>query len=114
MTDWSTMDEILTRIDSKLHGGGDDEEDVEFELRDIAALRGAFSDLTGELYSVRKCGIPAFITGDLVMDIFNGKSFKVSDAEVSEGDNGYEWHYRLGFYFIPQSDLELVKPRGTT
>lgn len=112
MTDWSTVEELLTRIDAKIHGNGDDEEDVEFELREVMDLRGAYEGVRHELYSVRSCGMPAFVAKDLVRDKFNGKTFYVTDAEVSEGRNGYEWHYRQGFYFIPESDLELVKPRG--
>lgn len=112
MTDWATVEDLLTRIDAKIHGIGNDEEDVEFELREVMDLRGAFEGVRHELYHVRKCGIPAFNRRDLVCDKFNGKSFYVTDAEVTEGSDGYEWHYRNGFYFIPQSDLELVKPRG--
>lgn len=112
MTDWATVEDLLTRIDAKIHGISNDEEDVEFELREVMDLRGAFEGVRHELYQVRVCGIPGFTRGDFVRDKFNGKSFYVTDAEVSEGDNGYEWHYRTGFFFIPQSDLELVKPRG--
>jgi|AGFS01.1.fsa_nt_gi hypothetical protein len=113
MMDCATMDDIITRIDAKIHGGmNDDEAEIEFELREVMDLRGAFEGVRHELFHVRKCGIPAFVAKDLVRDKFNGKSFYVTDAEVTEGDNGFEWHYRSGFYFIPQSDLELVKPRG--
>lgn len=110
--EWATVEDLLTRIDAKIHGVGSDGEDVEFELREVMDLRGALEGVRHELYHVRKCGLPAFVTGDLVRDTYNGKSFRITDAEVTEGDNGYEWTYRVGFYFIPQSDLELVKPRG--
>lgn len=112
MMDWDTIDDIITRIDAKIHGAGDDEADVEFELREVMDLRGAFEGVRHELYNVRMCKTPEFTRGDYVRDRFNGKSFFVTDAEVSEGSDGYEWFYRSGFYFIPQSDLELVKPRG--
>lgn len=110
--DLGNMDDILTRIDAKIHGANNDDEDIEFELRDIMDLRGVAENLRVELYNVRKCSTPKFTAGDYVRDTHNGKSFYISDTEVSEGDNGYEWHYRCGFYFIPESDLELVKPRG--
>lgn len=112
MTDWATVEDLLTRIDAKIHGISNDEEDVEFELREVMDLRGAFEGVRHELYHVRVCGMPSFTRGDFVRDKFNGKSFYVTDAEVSEGGDGFEWHYRTGFFFIPQSDLELVKPRG--
>lgn len=113
MMDWSVFDDILNQIDAKIHNGSsNDKEDIEFELREVMDLRGAFEGVRHELYSVRKCGLPDFIRGDFVRDKFNGKSFYVVDAEVQEGSEGYEWFYRSGFYFIPQSDLELVKPRG--
>lgn len=112
MMDWSTVEDLLTSIDAKIHGAGNDEEDVEFELREVMDLRGAFEGVRHELYHVRVCGMPEFTRKDLVRDKFNGKSFYVTDAEVSEGSNGFEWFYRSGAYFIPQSDLELVKPRG--
>lgn len=112
MTDWATVEDLLTRIDAKIHGISNDEEDVEFELREVMDLRGAFEGVRHELYHVRVCGMPIFTRGDFVRDKFNGKSFYVTDAEVSEGTDGFEWHYRTGFFFIPQSDLELVKPRG--
>jgi len=110
--DTGTIDDILTRIDAKIHGATNDEEDVEFELRDIMDLRGVCDTLSRELFGVRKCSMPKFIAGDEVRDKQSCVSFYVSDAEVSEGSNGYEWNYRRGFYFIPESDLELVKPRG--
>lgn len=112
MLDWSTVEDMLTRIDAKIHGVSNDEEDVVFELREIMDLRGAVEGVRHELYHVRKCGMPAFVCGDLVRDIHNGKSFTVTDAEVMENQDGFEWTYRVGFYFIPQSDLELIKPRG--
>lgn len=114
MTDWASVEDLLTRIDAKIHGVGNDAEDVEFELREVMDLRGAFEGVRHELYNVRVCGMPAFTRRDLVRDKFNGKSFYVTDAEVSEGSDGYEWFYRSGLYFIPQSDLELVKPRGVS
>lgn len=113
MMDWSTFDDILDQIDAKIHRVScDDKDEIEFELREVMDLRGAYEGVRHELYSVRKCGLPEFVRRDYVRDKYNGKSFYVTDAEVSEGDNGFEWHYRSGFYFIPQSDLELVKPRG--
>lgn len=113
MMDWYTVEEILTRIDAKIYNGSaDDEAEVEFELREVMDLRGAFEGVRHELYGVRVCGLSSFVAGDYVKDTVNGKAFYVTNAEVSEGDNGFEWHYRMGAYFIPQSDLELIKPRG--
>lgn len=114
MTDWDSVEDLLTRIDAKIHGASNDKDDVEFELREVMDLRGVFEGVRHELFSVRKCSVPEFTRGDMVRDKFNGKSFYVTDAEVQEGSDGYEWFYRAGFYFIPQSDLELVKPRGVS
>lgn len=113
MMDWNTVEDILTRIDAKIHNGAaDDEAEVEFELREVMDLRGALEGTRHELYHLRKCGIPAFTRGDFIQDKVNGRSFYVTNAEVSEGDNGYEWFYLCGAYLVPESDLELVKPRG--
>lgn len=109
----SEIDEVLTRIDAQLYRMSEDEEDTDFilSLEDVLALRAITKEFSRQLVGIRSLGLPKYVKEDFVEDITLGNKWYISNAEVLDGINGMEWHYRYGFYWIPESDIKILKPR---
>lgn len=107
------MEDILLELDTD-YPNGDDTDIVEIPLGRIRAILNTGECYRKELYQRNVMGMPRFAVGDYVRDLYLNKTFMVQSAHVSQnGDEGYCWFYQRGGYFIPETDLELVKPRSS-
>ena len=104
-----SITEIMESIDSRVSGFLQSIQ-IEEDHNLVRELRELVDSNHQEMKAMRMVGLPQFVTGDLVQDIY-GKTFYVSSGSLTEGDNGIEWHYRMGAYYVPESDLQLIAPR---
>lgn len=110
MNDELSMEDILQEIESTYPGFSDDDV-IEFPIGRLKEVLHEGISVTDALRGTRRAGMPKFNIGDTVSDTFTNKMFKVVGAEVMEGDKGYEWFYRYGGYYLPESDLILIKTK---
>ncbi|QYC52596.1 hypothetical protein [Salmonella phage SSBI34] len=108
MIDGLSMEDILQELDMT-YPGFDDDDVIDYPIGRLKGILHEAISTQQSLRGVREVGLAKFKIGDLVKDNFSGKTFKVTHAEITEGDKGYEWFYRKGIYYIPESDLELIK-----
>lgn len=108
MIDNLSMEDILQELETTYPGFADDDV-IDYPIGRLKGILHEAIETREMLRSVREVGLAKFKIGDVVKDMFSGKTFTIVGAEITEGDKGYEWFYRKGIYYIPESDLELIK-----
>lgn len=105
------LEVILRKLDERYKDAGDDVY-VNKPLGYLRAILTRGEAYRKELCGVRTAGLSLFVSGDTVKDEVTGNSFEVTTAQVEFIDGKYQWMYKKGFYWIPESDLIMQVPGG--
>lgn len=107
------LQEILDEIDSNQFKEDEYGTIVTISLERLRAIVSTGEDYRKTLYAKNVIGLPKYVQGDCVGIIGMKRTFHVHSASVMDHpDYGYTWTYRMGAYFVPEQDLELITPRG--
>lgn len=113
MDDTINLQEILDELDSKTFQEDEYGDLITISKDRLRSIVSTGEDYRKRLYATNVIGLAKFVRGDCVGIIVMNRQFHVDAANVMDHpDYGYTWTYRMGAYFVPEQDLELLTPRG--